>query len=358
MDIVGRRKGGIPWNKGTKGVMVAWNKGTKGLMATPHNKVEIPKEELIEYIKQGLNANTICKRFGVGNGVILNRLHDYGIYEMYIEHAERWESINIEEEGLTCSGCGFNCKFEDRKENFYVRNGGREPLMRGSYSSKCKPCSAIDIKKNREARLLAENPDWKPQVIAFYDETDAECTTCRKIQPHADFAKASNKKGVRPVSAACKACMSDILFEKRRKDIKLNRYKGYKYIMRKEGNDCDITYEEFLELWPWDNTCPILGHELKVFPREERGKWTGGRHYPYTPCVDHIDPREDMSKDNLQIICWRANELKSDAIPAEIHLLSIYMKDIFSLGDVTLQDFHHKETLRETGWVGKYPDRL
>ena len=61
-----------------------------------------------------------------------------------------------------------------------------------------------------------------------------------------------------------------------------------------------------------------------------------------------------MSKDNLEIICWRANELKSDAIPAEIHLLHIHMKDVFSIGDEVFEDMGYKNTLRETGWIGKY----
>ncbi len=337
---------------------VPWNKGTKGLMVTPHNKVEIPKEKLIEYIKQGLNSKKIGEHFGVLDGAILRRIHDYGIYEMYEEHAVRWESLSIEEEGLTCTGCGFNCKFEDRKENFYVRNGGRKPLMRGSYSSKCKPCSAIDTKKSRVKRHLAENPDWKPQVIAFYDETDAECTTCRKIQPHADFPKAGVRSS-RPVAASCKACTSDIGFEKRRKDIKLNKYKHYKSIMRSEDNDCDLTYEEFLEYWPKDNKCPILGHEFKLFPREERGKWTGGRHYPYTPTIDHIDPRQDLSKDNMWVICWRANEIKSDMIIPEMHLLSKAMirKKGGLVNNFYLEEKEHHRQLKESGWIGKYSNR-
>jgi hypothetical protein len=144
--------------------------------------------------------------------------------------------------------------------------------------------------------------------------------------------------------------------------MKRFKYRLYGRTMREEGNDCDMTFEEFLEHWPKDNKCPMLGHELNVFPKEERGKWTGGRHYPFTPCVDHIDPRKDLSKDNLEIICWRANELKSDAIPEEIELLyrhlelrdDIYWKgslmDIVSVSAVEAI----KIKLRETEWVGKY----
>ncbi len=199
----------------------------------------------------------------------------------------------------------------------------------------------------------------------WWDDEKAECTKCKQVLPLEKYFKRKDKrkrvgqKGEpRPVNPTCKPCTSIITFETRRKNMKRTTYRRYKYQMRTEGNDYDMTYEEFeREVWPWDNRCPILGHELKYFPIEERGKWSGGRHYPYTPCVDHIDPREELSKNNVQVISWRANELKGDAIPEEIHLLSIYMKDIFSIGDDVLEDFRHKETLRQTGWVGKYPDR-
>ena len=263
--------------------------------------------------------------------------------------------VDIENKGLTCGACKFNCTLEKALIYFtkHTHRGIWRPELRSGYNGECRKCANERTRKYHVKKNLERDINWKPRVITFYDEINAECTICKKIKPHSDFGKGA-VRSFRPVASECKACTSDINFDRSRRDIKRNKYRSYKYIMSHEGNDCDITYEEFLEKWPWDNTCPILGHELKAFPREERGKWTGGRHYPFTPCVDHIDPREDMSKDNLQIICWRANELKSDAIPAEIHLLSIYMKDIFSLGDDTLQDFHHKETLRKTGWVGKY----
>ena len=200
--------------------------------------------------------------------------------------------------------------------------------------------------------ITGKNDHW-------WDDEKAECTKCKQVLPHSDY-HLSNGQGSRPVSPTCKPCTSDINFETRRRDIKKTTYRRYRYQMRAEGNDYDMTFEEFeREVWPWDNRCPILGHELKYYPTEDRGgKWAGGRHYPYTPCVDHIDPREELSKNNVQVISWRANELKGDAIPEEIHLLSIYMKDIFSVGHEIYEDLSHKERLRETGWVGKYPDKL
>ena len=124
----------------------------------------------------------------------------------------------------------------------------------------------------------------------------------------------------------------------------------------------DLTEEEFRKLWPEGSKCPILGHKMRLYPKEERGIWKGGRHYPYTPTIDHVDPRMPMNKENMQIICWRANELKGDSIPEEIELLyrnlelrdDRYWKgsfmDIVSSGETK----RLKQKLHDNRWVGKY----
>ena len=197
----------------------------------------------------------------------------------------------------------------------------------------------------------------------WWNDTHAECTRCKGVFEHSNFHK-KNKHNQRPVSPTCKPCTSDIDFAKRRKNIIITKYKHYKGIMRSEGNDCDLTEEEFRDLWPNDNKCPILGHELKLYPMEERGKWKGGRHYPYTPTVDHVDPRMPMNKENMQIICWRANELKGDSIPEEIELLyrnlelrdDRYWKGSFMDIISSSETERLKEKLNENSWVGKYSD--
>jgi hypothetical protein len=190
----------------------------------------------------------------------------------------------------------------------------------------------------------------------------AECTRCKKVLPFSKYNKHKWSKyppSHRPVLPQCKECTQDSQFEARMKDMRLNKYKQYKSLMRADGNDCDMTYEEFLEVWPKDNKCPVLGHELRMFPVEQRGQWTGGRHYPYTPTIDHIDPRQDLSKDNMWVICWRANEIKSDMIIPEMHLLSKAMirKKGGLVNNFYLEEKEHHRQLKESGWIGKYSNR-
>lgn len=46
----------------------------------------------------------------------------------------------------------------------------------------------------------------------------------------------------------------------------------------------------------------------------------------YSPSIDRIDPNKGYIPENVQIISWRANRLKFNALPSEIHQLSNFLK--------------------------------
>lgn len=64
--------------------------------------------------------------------------------------------------------------------------------------------------------------------------------------------------------------------------------------------------------------CPVLG-----IPIESGG---GGGFRPNSPSIDRIDPSKGYTPDNIRIISWRANKLKSDASVEEIEAVLAYMK--------------------------------
>ena len=161
---------------------------------------------------------------------------------------------------------------------------------------------------------------------------EAECTCCRKVFHYHEFRKDLKRTNEnirlnpkrRPVSNLCTKCTSDAN-AKRYQSFNMYEmtYNRYRDIMRKEGNDVDMTYEEFMELWPKDNKCPIRNDiTFQRYPKEDRELWTrGGRHWPFTPTVDHLYPDKPMCKENFWVISWRANEIKSDMFVAEIEAL-------------------------------------
>lgn len=52
--------------------------------------------------------------------------------------------------------------------------------------------------------------------------------------------------------------------------------------------------------------------------------WEGSNRTDNTPSLDRIVPHKGYVPDNVCVISWRANRLKSDASPAELRMLADY----------------------------------
>tara|TARA_R110000744_G_scaffold37513_1_gene85864 strand:+ start:670 stop:1782 length:1113 start_codon:yes stop_codon:yes gene_type:complete len=354
---------------------VPWNKGLKTGIKPP-NYIEISKEELIEYIKQELNAEKIGEQFGVDKATILKRIYEYGLWDMYEEHAVRWEISDIKKEGLICNGCKFVTKFEDRLEHYYYSSTRRGELYRSSYSGKCKSCNKKEVKKNYKKRILAKDPDYKFQSSPSYwsnELWEAECQDCKETKHYHEFRKDFNRTNEsirthplrRPVSSYCLDPCNKARNVRRFVgwDMYDFCYDNYKRQMIKEKNELDIlTKEEFVkDYWPKNNKCPVRNDiTLCRYPPEERELWTsGGRHWPFTPTIDHIYPDKPLSKDNFWIISWRANEIKSDMYVAEVEALYhalMQRKGKVYVGEEAHELMNVRRKINDiSNYVGKYP---
>ena len=337
---------------------VAWNKGLKTGIK-PYNYVEIPKEELIEHIKQGLNAETIGNIYNVHKGTITKKLHEYGLFQMYEEHAIRWKDsiIDIKKEGLKCGDCHITYNYEDRNEYFH-KSG--KTVGRGRYTSQCKTCVSKAATERYSKLMLEKDPDWKRDSDLFYDDTHMECKTCNDVKLHSEYPPA--QANIRGLSSHCRDCTYIKQQIKYREDMIITKYKQYSSIMRSEGNDCDLTLEEFKERWPKDNRCSVRRDIIMDFyPAEDKELWNkGGRHWPCAPSIDHFYPDKEMSKDNFWVISWRANETKSDMLGVEIEALyHAYMQKkgkVYTGEDalVLVKLEQDLETMKD--YVGKYTD--
>ncbi len=68
--------------------------------------------------------------------------------------------------------------------------------------------------------------------------------------------------------------------------------------------------------------CPVFGKKLDF----EHAGGIIGRN-PYSPSLDRIDNSKGYTKDNVRIISWRANALKSDATKTELQLIIKYLEE-------------------------------
>ena len=78
---------------------------------------------------------------------------------------------------------------------------------------------------------------------------------------------------------------------------------------RRRGLDFDLALED-LKI---PGRCPVLGIPLE---------WSKGQRTDNTPSIDRIDNGRGYVKDNVIIVSWRANRLKSDATIEELRRLA------------------------------------
>lgn len=78
--------------------------------------------------------------------------------------------------------------------------------------------------------------------------------------------------------------------------------------------------------------CPALG--IPVFS-------TPGQQTPNTPSIDRVDNTKGYTKDNILIVSFRANELKSDSTISEMLKLTNFYAPI--LTKITVKNFRIRE---------------
>lgn len=75
---------------------------------------------------------------------------------------------------------------------------------------------------------------------------------------------------------------------------------------RKRGIEFTITRDDI----KIPEFCPILGIKINTLGR--------GRMQQDSPSLDKMDPSKGYTPDNIWVISWRANRMKSDASPEEL----------------------------------------
>lgn len=66
-------------------------------------------------------------------------------------------------------------------------------------------------------------------------------------------------------------------------------------------------------------TCPVLGIPYTT------GIGAGGKALPGSRSLDRIEPSDGYTQGNVQVISWRANNLKSDGTPQELMMVANYV---------------------------------
>ena len=137
------------------------------------------------------------------------------------------------------------------------------------------------------------------------------CIICAKMKDLEEFAKTKNGSGgyCKPCKCAKgKAAMdADPVFRLLENSKRNARAKGIEHSISRS----DIIIPEY---------CPILRIKLT----NTRGIGKGTSLSDSSVSLDRIDPTKGYISGNVQVICWKANRIKSNLCPSELDTLCKY----------------------------------
>lgn len=173
--------------------------------------------------------------------------------------------------------------------------------------------------------------------LAYLPEAQSkECPVCKAVKLFTEFN--NNKSAKDGKQRLCRPC--DNVRLKANRKAREKEYREYEKEYRKSKfNDMEfrlqgllnasrararqkkrehsITKQDLYDLYPLDGKCPVFGFDLE---------WNGAGFRETSPSIDRIDSSKGYTKDNIQIISWKANRLKAYATVEDLEAVLAFMK--------------------------------
>jgi DNA-directed RNA polymerase subunit RPC12/RpoP len=163
-----------------------------------------------------------------------------------------------------------------------------------------------------------------------------KCITCKEDLLFSFFNK--NKATKDKLQSVCRECdckrqakrrvenykeLQDYAKEYRKKHFTDLEYRlqgllnASKARAKTKNREHTITKQDLIDLYPIDGKCPIFGFTLE---------WNEEGFRETSPSIDRIDSTKGYTKDNIQIISWKANRIKGYASIEDLEILLSYLK--------------------------------
>lgn len=203
-----------------------------------------------------------------------------------------------------CRSCKTEKPFEEMKKDKRYLDGR---------SFTCKQCSRI-YESNRKSKNIEYKRFSKKERLSW-PENHQICRSCREILPFEKFGKNKNKEfGIENMCKECRKPISKAYYAKWLKNnAEMRMFVSARNRSKKENIPFSITAEDI----KIPEYCPVLGIKLD---RE------GGKCNDSTPSLDKFIPELGYTKENINVISWRANWIKQNSTIAEIEKLYFWMK--------------------------------
>lgn len=174
-------------------------------------------------------------------------------------------------------------------------------------------------------------------IVEKFTHAGKICIWCKKFLPEANFSICRSNKDGR--QSRCKSCDNDYNRKRReaigpeemRKRWNSDRAKktnDFNYRLnsllnvskqraRLKDREHTLTLDDLKALYPTDGLCPVFGIKLE---------WNSKGFRETSPSIDRIDSSKGYTLDNVQIISWKANRIKSYATVEELETVLNFMK--------------------------------
>jgi hypothetical protein len=162
------------------------------------------------------------------------------------------------------------------------------------------------------------------------------CNRCKEEKLLSEFTK--NNAAPDGLQYKCRAC--DVKYQAQRRaenldadrvysrEYQRNRRKDFDYRLqmlinaskqRAKLNDRehDINVEDIKAIYPVDGCCPIFGIKLE---------FNGAGFRDNSPSIDRIDSTKGYTRDNIQVISWKANRIKGASSLQDLEMMVAYLK--------------------------------
>lgn len=162
------------------------------------------------------------------------------------------------------------------------------------------------------------------------------CNRCKEEKLLSEFSV--NSKAKDRLQYRCRAC--DVKYQAQRRDANKDQFAEYsREYQRGRRQDFDyrlqmlinaskqraklndrkhnINVEDIKAIYPVDGCCPIFGLKLE---------FNGAGFRDSSPSIDRIDSTKGYTRDNIQVISWKANRIKGAATLQDLEMLVAYLK--------------------------------
>lgn len=162
------------------------------------------------------------------------------------------------------------------------------------------------------------------------------CSHCNEDKLLSEFSV--NNKAKDKLQYKCRTC--DVKYQAKRREANKDHFTEYSREYQKgrrkdfeyrlqmlinaskqraklKNREHSITVNDIKSIFPVNGCCPIFGMKLE---------FNNAGFRENSPSIDRIDSSKGYTKDNIQVISWKANRIKSYATVEELEIIVAYMK--------------------------------